>query len=97
MSDKGTQAPDLTAKEQRALDYLRLAKATCDTTDDGVLTSEATFYDGEIDVAYVNFKTARSLVRKGFITYGDYDPDGTALCLVSGSLPGRVRITDGTE
>lgn len=69
-------------KEQRALDYLRLAHANDPTTWDGVLTNEATSYDGEIEVAYVHWRTAEALRQKGLVTYGEREPDyGTEIVL----------------
>jgi hypothetical protein len=71
----------VTAKMNVALSYLKRARENDPNTDDGVLTNEGTFYDSEVAVAFVHWRTARALVDAGLARYGDYDPDGTALVL----------------
>lgn len=65
----------MTKKMRQAVALMRRARAEDSTTDDGVITSAATFYDTEIKVAYVNFHTAEALAKAGLIEFGDWDPD----------------------
>ena len=73
----------MTAKMRVALDAMKRAREEDPTTDDGILTSLATFYDVEVAVAYVHFRTAEALVKAGHAQYGEwYGPDdGQALVL----------------
>lgn len=71
----------MTVKQSYALRLLRRARRESPDTDDGVVSTE-TFYDAEIGVAFVHWRTAGSLRRRGLVTYGPYDPDnGTSLTL----------------
>lgn len=77
----------MTPKQTEALEMLRRSRAAGPSTDDGLVTSEATFYDVEIDVAYVHWATASVLKAAGLVEYGDWDPDwGTELRLTEAAL-----------
>lgn len=72
----------LTRSQREALEFLRRARAEDHRTDDGVVSSEATFYDREIATAVVHWRTADALERRGLIEYGDWDPEwGTEIRL----------------
>jgi hypothetical protein len=77
----------LTRGQRKALDLLRLARATDPSTDDGTVAICATFYDHEVDVAYVYHRTADALVNLGLVEYGYWDESGTELKLTEA---GRV-------
>jgi hypothetical protein len=62
---------DVTAKMHVALSYLERAREDDPNTDDGVLTNVSTFYDAEVAVAFVHWRTARALVTAGLARYGD--------------------------
>ena len=82
MANRGTGTTPLTRAQHHALYLLKLARKSDPNTDDGVMATE-TFYDQEIAVAFIHWRTARSLVKRGLVTYGHYDPDwGTELRLV---------------
>lgn len=76
----------LTPGQQNALDLMKLARATCPSTDDGTLAVCATFYDHEIDVAYIYHRTADALVELGLVEYGYFDENGTELKLTEAAL-----------
>ncbi len=77
----------MTHAQRRALDLLRQARRESPTTDDGVVTSEATYYDREIGVAFIHWRTARALKTWNLIGYGDHDPDsGTEIRLLMGDV-----------
>lgn len=80
----------MTAKMNVALSWLRRAREDDPSTDDGMLTNESTFYDSEVAVAFVHWRTARALVNAGLARYGDYDPEGTPLILC-GAANGHPR------
>jgi len=72
----------VTGKQKNALNLMRQARREDPTTDDGVATDEATFYDSEVHVAYVHWQTARALKDRGLLEFIAYDPEwGTSLRL----------------
>lgn len=79
-------ATALTSGQRKVLNLMRMARATCPSTDDGTLAVCATFYDHEINVAYVYHRTADALVKLGLVEYGDFDEDGTELRLTEAGL-----------
>lgn len=68
-------AVSMTPLMKHAVELLERSRATEALTDDGVATTEATFYDSEVDVAYVNLATARALVAQGICEWVDHDPE----------------------
>lgn len=77
----------MTGKQRDALEMLRQARETSPTTSDGVTTSAATFYDREVDVAYVHWATASALKAEGLVEFVDWDPEwGTELRLTEKGL-----------
>lgn len=66
---------------------MKRAREAEPSTDDGIYYGGGTFYDAEINVAYVHFNTADSLQRLGLIRFGPHDPDwGTSLDLTPDGL-----------
>lgn len=79
----------MTPKQKQALALMRQARAEDPSTDDGVATNDATFYDSEVHVAYVNWRTALSLKRLGLLDYEIVSPDeGWSLRVREGQEPG---------
>lgn len=77
----------MTRKQRTALALLALSRQASPTTDDGLSVSCATFYDKEIDVAFIHWRTADALRREGFVEFGDWDPDwGTELRITEKGL-----------
>lgn len=76
----------LTLAQDFALGCLQRAREDDPTTSDGLMYGGETFYDREIKVAIVNHQTAKALRHRGYITFGEWDPDwGTELKLVEAS------------
>jgi transposase len=77
------------AKQREAIEFLGRARDECPSTDDGVTTAEATFYDAEVSVAYVHWRTARALHRRGLV---EWDDDGAIILTADWQppLPGRA-------
>lgn len=74
----------LTRKQSEALALLERSREEDATTDDGLTSAVATFYDVEIRVACINWRTADALKRRGLVEYGDWDPDwGTQIHLLA--------------
>jgi hypothetical protein len=71
----------LTRLQRVALELLQRAHGH-PGTDDGIVTAEATFYDSEANIAWVHWKTAQGLERRGKIRLR-YDPDGDQIELVA--------------
>lgn len=71
----------MTGRQREALALLRRSREADPSTDDGLVSNTATFYDVEVDVAWVHWRTAAALEKLGLVVWGDYDPDGTELRL----------------
>lgn len=70
----------MTRAQAQALEWLRRARATEWSTDDGLVYGGRSYYDSEIAVAFINVQTAKALVKRGLLRYGPWDPDwGTSL------------------
>lgn len=77
----------MTGKQREALALLLRSREADPSTDDGLVSSESTFYDVEVDVACVHWRTAHALKALGLVEYGDWDPDyGTEMRLTEKGL-----------
>jgi hypothetical protein len=81
MTEPATRELGLSASMLTALAMLRRAKQH-PGTDDGICTSDASFYDAEVQVAWINLRTADALERRGYVRIV-YDPDGSQIELVT--------------
>jgi hypothetical protein len=72
----------MTTKQRVALDHLRRSQSAGADVPHGTTTTAETFYDIEIDCAYIHWRTAAALERRGLVRFGDWDPEyGTDLWL----------------
>jgi len=65
----------MTKKQAHALGLMIRAREEAPDTDDGLCYGGATFYDTEIHVAYVNWRTAEALVSHGLVKWDRMDDE----------------------
>lgn len=78
----------MTGPMNLALRSLQRARVEDPGTDDGIMAGVGSYYDSEIAVAYVHWRTARALARSGLVQVGEwYGPEeGTPLTLTAKGL-----------